>query len=61
MASGLGVDGWVSMFREIGLDEEKMKEWHRVFEARHPEEHQSFLQWLGLSPEKIAEIRTRSK
>lgn len=54
-------DEWVSMFREIGLDEETMMNWHRLFESRHPDAHQSFLEWLGLSSEKISEIRAASR
>ncbi len=61
MTNAMGVDAWVSMFREIGLDEERMRKWHKIFESRHPEAHQSFLEWLGLNAEKIAEIRTMSK
>lgn len=48
---------WVLLFREIGLDEETMKQWHREFEARYPEGHQSFLEWLNISGEEIVHIR----
>ena len=48
---------WVAMFREIGLDDEKMEQWHRVFEARHPQAHEEFLHHLGLAPEEIARVR----
>ncbi len=51
------VDEWVRRFRAIGLDEAAMKEWHRLFEKENPEGHLSFLEWLGLPAEKIAEIR----
>jgi len=61
MQNQVTVNEWVNMFREIGLDEETMMKWHRLFESRHPEAHQSFLEWLGLSSEKIAEIRTKSR
>ncbi len=61
MQNQVSVDEWVSMFREIGLDEKTMMRWHQVFEARHPEAHRSFLEWLGLSPEKIEEIRKKSR
>ena len=57
MQAHVSVEQWVSMFREIGLDDDKMHEWHRLFEARHPEEHESFLRWLGLPDEKVAQIR----
>ena len=51
---------WVAMFREIGLNDEAMKQWHRTFERRHPEAHQGFLEWLGLKPGEVEEIRAAS-
>lgn len=50
-------DEWVKRFRAVGLDEAAMQSWHRLFERENPEGHRSFLEWLGLSPEKVAEIR----
>lgn len=61
MQNQVTVEEWVEMFREIGLDEETMMRWHRLFESRHPEAHQSFLEWLGLSPERISGIRANSR
>ncbi|MCE5333345.1 MAG: hypothetical protein LLG06_02025 [Desulfobacteraceae bacterium] len=61
MRNQVTVDEWVSMFKEIGLDEGAMMKWHRIFESRHPEAHQSFLEWLGFPAEKIGEIRAESK
>lgn len=52
---------WVEMFRELGLDEESMMRWHHIFELRYPEGHQSFLEWLGLSADKVASVRLKSK
>jgi len=49
---------WVDMFREIGLSEQDMKKWHSLFEQRHPDGHQSFLEWLGLDQARIKEIRS---
>ena len=61
MQSQVGVKEWVAMFREIGLDEETMMQWHRIFESRHPEAHQDFLEWLGIGPEEIEGIRANSR
>ncbi|MFO7535337.1 MAG: hypothetical protein R6X19_06605 [Kiritimatiellia bacterium] len=61
MSKSMGVESFKAMFQEIGLDEKAMKKWHRVFEARHPESHQAFLAWLGLSPEEINHIRAESR
>lgn len=52
-------DEWVKRFRDIGLDEAAMQNWHRLFERENPEGHQSFLQWLGLSAEQVTEIRQK--
>ena len=48
---------WVLLFREIGLDEATMTQWHRAFEARYPEGHQSFLEWLQIPADEIESIR----
>ena len=48
---------WVRLFREIGLDEETMVKWHRAFETRYPEGHQSFLEWLNIPRDEISRIR----
>ncbi len=55
------VEEFKAMFRDVGLDEAAMKKWHAVFEKRHPDSHQSFLAWLGLSQEQIERVRTASR
>ena len=57
MQSNVTKEEWVDMFREIGLSEDLMMEWHRLFEARHPEGHGGFLEWLGVAPDEITRIR----
>ncbi len=52
---------WIAMFQEIGLSEEGMKKWHQLFETRHPDGHESFLSWLGISSEESTSIRTQSR
>ena len=61
MNQQIGVKEWVALFREIGLDEPKMKQWHRLFESRHADAHQAFLVWLGLPPKEIERIRAGSR
>jgi len=61
MKQQVKVNEWVAMFQEIGLDEAKRKQWHKLFETRHPARHQSFLEWLGLPPKEIDKIRAASK
>jgi len=48
---------WVSLFREIGLDEATMVRWHQAFETRFPEGHRSFLEWLHIPEDEIERIR----
>ncbi|MCC7376196.1 MAG: hypothetical protein IT581_16175 [Verrucomicrobiales bacterium] len=61
MKKTVGVKEWTSMLREIGLKRAEMDRWHKVFEARHPDGHQSFLEWLGLTPRRIERIRASSQ
>jgi len=61
MSKNVSKNEWVDMFREIGLTEENMMNWHRVFEKRHPEAHEAFLQWLGIPADEIADIRRQSR
>lgn len=51
------IEEWKRRFQAIGLDEEAMERWHRLFEEENPAGHQSFLEWLGVSSEQIAGIR----
>ena len=50
-------DKWVLLFKEIGLDEATMVKWHREFESRYPDGHQSFLEWLNIPSDEIGRIR----
>jgi len=52
---------WVALFKEIGLDQATMHKWHAAFEQRHPDAHQSFLEWLSIPPKEIADIRAASR
>lgn len=51
---------WVGLLRASGFSEKDMERWHMAFEAADPERHQSFLSFLGLSPEEVAAIRAWS-
>ncbi|MBO0613986.1 MAG: hypothetical protein RL122_1253 [Pseudomonadota bacterium] len=33
---------WIELFRETGLDEATMRQWHHLFEQRYPAQHQAF-------------------
>lgn len=55
--NGINVNQWTALFKEIGLDDETMHRWHRLFESRHPQGHENFLRWLGVDENRIKEIR----
>lgn len=61
MAENFGKQEWVELFQETGLDDAMMSRWHKLFESRHPEAHQSFLEWLNISADEISDIRNRFK
>lgn len=50
-------ENWVSMFKEVGLSEEQMKNWHRIFEKKYSSDHTDFLKWLGIEHEEIEKIK----
>lgn len=52
---------WVSMLKAAGLDEEGMKNWHIEFETNSPDEHQGFLESIGIEKDEIAAIRDWSR
>jgi hypothetical protein len=60
MENKVTVEEWVKRFRACGLDDAGMKRWHLLFEQENPAGHQSFLEWLGLPPERISTIRADS-
>ena len=59
-ATHVTVDEWTRMFRDVGLTDADMHKWHALFEGRHPDGHQGFLEWLQLPAERIADIRRKS-
>ncbi len=61
MKNHVNVEEWLAMFREIGVDEEQSMRWHKLFESRHPEAHQAFLEWLGIKPKEIDRIRAQCR
>jgi hypothetical protein len=61
MKSAMNKEQWINLFREIGLNDAQMCQWHQAFESRHPKAHQEFLEWLGLPADEIAVIRKNSQ
>ena len=61
MQKKISKEDWVVMFREIGMSDDAMMRWHRLFETRHPEGHGDFLAWLGISSDEITRIRSNAR
>ena len=59
MTQTVTVEEWVARFRAVGLDDAAMAHWHQLFEQENPAGHESFLAWLGLPADRIAEIRSK--
>lgn len=51
-------ESWVDIMLAAGFTEADMVKWHQKFEELEPEEHQKFLESLGISQEEITKIRT---
>lgn len=56
----LTVEELSSRFRALGVDDNLMGHWHTLFERENPSGHESFLEWLGLPEERIAQVRAKS-
>ncbi|SMF41451.1 transcriptional regulator, MerR family [Alteromonadaceae bacterium Bs31] len=50
-------DRWVDIMKAAGFSEAQMLSWHQKFEQMEPEEHQKFLESLGIEAQEIAQIR----
>jgi len=48
---------WVEIMIAAGFTETDMVKWHQKFEELEPNEHQKFLESLGISGDEITEIR----
>ena len=56
-----GKQQWIELFAAIGLSKEDMLRWHRLFEERYPDAHESFLYWLKLPDTEVKSIRDKSR
>ncbi|EGA72174.1 MerR family transcriptional regulator [Vibrio sinaloensis DSM 21326] len=48
---------WVEIMVAAGFTESDMVKWHQKFEQLEPQEHQKFLESLGIAGDEIARIR----
>lgn len=51
-------EGWKSILKAAGINEDNAEKWHAGFERHSPEQHHNFLALLGFSEEEITDIRS---
>jgi MerR family transcriptional regulator, thiopeptide resistance regulator len=56
----INIDTWIALLNSMGFDEMTMHQWHNEFEKSFPDEHQLFLESLGLSPDEIKDFRRKA-
>jgi DNA-binding transcriptional MerR regulator len=61
MAEGLTREKWTTLLRASGMTDTDMLQWHVEFERLFPDDHQVFLESLGITPEDIDAIRAFSQ
>jgi hypothetical protein len=54
-------DQFVAILNESGVTDAQKERLHRLFEQRHPEAHQAFLEWLGIPADQVRAIREHSR
>ena len=54
-------DQFVALLNEAGITDAQKQRLHALFESRHPEQHQAFLEYLGLPATAVSEIRQHSR
>ena len=52
---------WVQLLRDSGMGDADMERWHIEFERAMPEQHQDFLESLGIASPEIDRIRAWSR
>ncbi len=61
MMEGLTREKWTTLLKASGMTDTDMLQWHVEFERLFPDDHQVFLESLGITPEDIDAIRTFSQ
>ncbi|HUJ44080.1 MAG TPA: hypothetical protein VLW52_10775 [Opitutaceae bacterium] len=54
-------DQFVALLNDSGITDAQRHRLHVLLEARHPQAHEAFLQWLGLPADAIRTIREKSR
>jgi DNA-binding transcriptional MerR regulator len=61
MPAGLNREKWTTLLRAGGMSDQDMLQWHIEFERLFPDDHQIFLESLGIPRKEINAIRTFSR
>jgi DNA-binding transcriptional MerR regulator len=61
MATGLNREKWTTLLRASGMTDQDMLQWHMEFERLFPDDHQAFLESLGIPRDDIKAIRALSQ
>jgi len=54
----LNKEQWIKLMEATGLDDAAMRKFHQQFEAMSGNDHQEFLEILGINKEEIRKIRS---
>lgn len=52
---------FVALLEDAGVSAAQRQKLHALFERRHPEAHQGFLEFLGVPAAEVLAIRERSR
>ena len=61
MPSSLSREKWTTLLRAAGMTDQDMLHWHIEFERLFPDDHQTFLESLGIPQKDIRAIRAFSR
>lgn len=48
---------WIAFMESAGMSDHDKDMWHTLFEEQNPDGHQDFLEYLGIDPAEIRDIR----
>jgi DNA-binding transcriptional MerR regulator len=59
--AGLNREKWTTLLKASGMTDQDMRQWHMEFERLFPDDHQRFLESLGIPRDDIKAIRALSQ
>ena len=61
LPAGLNREKWTTLLKASGMTDQDMLQWHMEFERLFPDDHQGFLESLGIPRDDIKAIRALSQ